>query len=130
VHEGAGGGLAAFVAANGVIEHMDWQGNPIEAYLDLGLDAFDAAPFGTILPVSAVVLLERRDTDPEALELGLASKGDAALTLMRQSRAPGMAARGHAAAATLVAGGVTCLHLVYGSSANAADLLAERFGIS
>lgn len=130
VHEGAGGGLAAFVAANGVIEHMDWQGNPIEAYLDLGLDAFDAAPFGTILPVSAVVLLERRDTDPEALELGLASKGDAALTLMRQSHAPGMAARGHAAAATLVAGGVTCLHLVYGSSANAADLLAERFGIS
>jgi hypothetical protein len=129
VHEGAGGGLAAFVEGNGVVEHMDWQGNPIEAYLDLGLDAFDAAPFGTALPVSAVILLERRDDDPDALELALAAKGDVALAVMRQSRAPGMEAKGHAVAATLIAGSATCLRLAYGSTASAADLLAERFGI-
>jgi hypothetical protein len=108
---------------------MDWQGNPIEAYLDLGLDAFDAAPFGTALPVSAVILLERRDADPDALELALATKGDVALAVMRQSRAPALEAKGHAVAATLVAGSATCLRLAYGSTASAADLLSERFGI-
>ena len=130
VHEGAGGALAAFVAANSVVEHMDWQGNPIIAYVDLELDTFDAAPFGTTLPLSAVIIPQRRDDDPEALELGLGSKGDAALTLMRQSTAPAMDAKGHVAAAALIVGSVTCLRLVYGSSAAAADLIAERFGIS
>jgi hypothetical protein len=130
VHEGAGGALAAFVAANSVVEHMDWQGNPIIAYLDLGLDTFDAAPFGTTLPLSAVIMPQRRDDDPEALDLELGSKGDAALTLLRQSTAPGMDARGHVAAVTLIVGGVTCLRLVYGSSAAAADLIAERFAIA
>lgn len=130
VHEGAGGALAAFVAANSVVEHMDWQGNPIIAYIDLELDTFDAAPFGTELPVAALVLPHRRDDDPDALELELGSKGDAALAVVRQSTAPGMDAKGHVAAAALIAGSVPCLRLVYGSSAAAADLLAERFGIS
>lgn len=130
VHEGAGSALAAFVAANAVVEHMDWQGNPIIAYLDLALDTFDAAPFGTTLPLAAVILPERRDDDPEALELGPGSKGDAALAVMRQSTAPGMDAKGHVAAAALIAGGVPCLRLVYGSSAAAADLIVEQFGIA
>lgn len=129
VHEGAGGALAAFVAANSVVEHMDWQGNPIIAYLDLERDAFNAAPFGDSMPLAAVILPERRDDDPDALDFELGSKGDAALTLMRQSTAPGMDAKGHVAAAALIAGGVPCLRLVYGSSASAADLVAERFAL-
>jgi hypothetical protein len=129
VHEGAGGALAAFVAANSVVEHMDWQGNPIVAYLDLERDAFNAAPFGDAMPLAAVILPSRRDDDPDALEFELGSKGDAALAIMRQSTAPGMDAKGHVAAAALIAGGVPCLRLVYGSSAAAADLLAERFAI-
>jgi hypothetical protein len=128
VHEAAGGALAAFVAANSVVEHMDWQGNPIIAYVDLERDTFDAAPFGTTLPLSAVIVPERRDDDPDVLDLSLGSKGDTALTLMRQSTAPGMDAKGHVAAVALIVSGVTCLRLVYGSSAAAADLLAERFG--
>ena len=130
IHEGAGGALAAFIEGNSVVEHMDWQGNPIIAYLDLGLDTFDAAPFGTTLPVAAVILPERRDDDPDALDFSLGSKGDTALALVRQSTAPGMNAKGHVAAAALIAGGVTCLRLVYGSSAAAADLVVERFGIT
>ncbi|HJQ60366.1 MAG TPA: hypothetical protein VJ890_25905 [Vineibacter sp.] len=129
VHEGAGGALAAFVAANSVVEHMDWQGNPIVAYIDLERDTFAAAPFGDSLPLGAVILPERRDDDPDALEFELGSKGDAALTIMRQSTAPGMDAKGHVAAAALIAGSVPCLRLVYGSSAVAADLVAERFDI-
>jgi len=128
VHEGAGGALAAFVEGNAVVEHMDWQGNPIIAYVDLERDTFDAAPFGTTLPLSAVIIPERRDDDPDVLDLSLGSKGDTALTLMRQSTAPGMDAKGHVAAVALIVGGVTCLRLVYGSSAAAADLLVERFG--
>ncbi len=129
VHESAGGALAAFVAANSVVEHMDWQGNPIVAWVDLERDTFDAAPFGTALRVSAVILLVQRD-DPDTLEFELGSKGDTALALVRQSTSAGMDARGLVAAAALIVGSVTCLRVEYGSSAAAADLIAERFEIS
>lgn len=116
--EDASAGFAAFVAARA------FTGSP--SVVRLRLKHNEAARFGARAPLASFVLLERRAGTPATLEP--APSGALVRELVRQSFAPQLGADAILAAAVGLAARVPSYRLVYGRSADAAALIATRFG--